>query len=155
MGTNFYLRKNISTEKKNELHSYIDNEDWYSLQKHIPTEIHIGKKSAGWKFLWNANKFKYFKPNKESIMEFLQSGQIVDEYGEKISFDQFINKKIVDSPGNNWDVEAYYKEYPDMDYRCYYENHNRVFEEFPEIVPNRYGEFYIDGLRFTVSDWFE
>ena len=46
------------------------------------------------KFLWNANDFEYFGPNVDSLMDFLQSGDIYDEYGTYFTFDQFMNDEL-------------------------------------------------------------
>lgn len=154
MGTNFYLKRKLSDKEKAELYSYIDNEDWDSLKESIPEKIHIGKRSAGWKFLWNANKFKYFKPNKKSLMKFLKSGQIINEYGEEFTFDQFINDEIVNFINNGLDIETYYiEENPSYKYTMPIEK--RIdFENIYNVKVNQCGEFYIGKLRFTTFDEF-
>ena len=45
------------------------------------TNIHLGKRSSGWKFCWNFHKDKYYS-NKEELLSFIRSGRIVDEWGE-------------------------------------------------------------------------
>lgn len=159
MGTNFYLRKKLSDKEKAKLYSYIDNEDWDSLKESIPEKIHIGKRSAGWKFLWNANKFKYFKPNKKSLMEFLKSGQIINEYGEEFTFDQFINGEIANFINMGWDMETYCIEenssYKYTMYKYTMPIEKRIdFENIYKVKVNQYGEFYIGKLRFTTFDEF-
>lgn len=52
------------------------------------TRIHLGKKSYGWNFGINANGFKYFN-NKKTFQEFIRTGEIINEYGEKLSVQQF------------------------------------------------------------------
>ena len=60
MGTNFYLRKKLSEHDKKMCMQYLNDDDYDSLRDLIPEDIHIGKRSCGWKFLFNANKFEYF-----------------------------------------------------------------------------------------------
>jgi hypothetical protein len=52
-------------------------------------KVHLGKRSMGWKFLWNFNEDKFFK-DKESLLEFIKSGRILDEYGDELSQYEFI-----------------------------------------------------------------
>jgi len=74
----------------------------YDLQFHFclkckrKDEIHLGKSSGGWVFGLQYNDGKYYK-NWEEMKEFLAKteGQIIDEYGDKISLDDFI--KLVES----------------------------------------------------------
>lgn len=155
MGTNFYIRQRVSHQQKIEMEDAIAKDDWSTLVKLIPEEIHIGKRSAGWKFLWNANNFEYFQPNKESLIKFLKSGDIYDEYGDHFTFDQFWNDEIkfFINCEELYDIESYYKDNP-REY--YYTDNNRVsyFRNKWNVNINRFGEFYIDNLRFTECDNF-
>ena len=45
-------------------------------------DIHLGKRSSGWKFCWNFHENKYYS-NKDELIEFILSGRIVNEYGEE------------------------------------------------------------------------
>lgn len=56
-------------------------------------KIHIGKRSSGWKFLWNFNDDKYYS-NKEQLFKFIRSGRIVDEYGELQDTEEFIKMAL-------------------------------------------------------------
>jgi hypothetical protein len=58
--------------------------------------IHLGKRSKGWKFLWNFNDNKYYT-NKEELLNFIRSGRVVDEYGDEIYVEEFINMSL------NWE----------------------------------------------------
>ena len=115
MGTNFYCRRtNQATRnelriKFDKLHTDLvkcidsvkpnycqvlneflwDNED-------LEQEIHLGKRSAGWQFLWDYHDGIYFKPTLESIKEFLSQDDMViyNEYGEKFTLEQFINEEV-------------------------------------------------------------
>ena len=154
MGTNFYVRQKATRQQKIEMEDCISKDDWNTLQKLIPEEVHIGKRSAGWKFLWNANNFEYFKPNKESLIEFLKSGQIYDEYGKNFTFDQFWNDELKGFLDKGVDIEEYYK--IDEPRYIHYENLHTIdrFKIDFGINVNKYGEFYIDDLRFTTCDCF-
>lgn len=156
MGTNFYVRQKVSQQQKVEMEDAIAKDDWSTLVKLIPEEVHIGKRSAGWKFLWNANNFEYFQPNKESLIEFLKSGQIYNEYNENFTFDQFWNDEIKHfiEEDSLYDIESYYKENPNP-YKHYVDS-NRIsyFRNKWNVNINRFGEFYIDNLRFTECDNF-
>ena len=70
MGTNFYARIIPTKKRKDELKQMIDNNDFkniieeisktygkyeYPYSDEIAGEIHLGKRSGGWKFLWNPN----------------------------------------------------------------------------------------------------
>lgn len=56
-------------------------------------KIHIGKRSSGWKFLWNFNDDKYYA-NKEQLFKFIRSGRIVDEYGKLQDTEEFIKMAL-------------------------------------------------------------
>jgi hypothetical protein len=56
-------------------------------------KIHIGKRSSGWKFLWNFNDNKHYS-NKEGLLKFIRSGRIVDEYGELQDTEEFIKMAL-------------------------------------------------------------
>ena len=69
MGTNYYLHTTKGIIKKS------------------PVIQHIGKKSAGWKFT-----FHWIEGVAESVpqwMELTQKGRIIDEYGRKLSWEDF------------------------------------------------------------------
>lgn len=101
------------------------------------TNIHLGKRSSGWKFLWNWNDSKYYKTKKE-LFEFIRSGRVVDEYGREMNVDEFIQMALEWGQEDGWDIETYYKEYPD---------HN-------PFILNRKHEEYLDGLRVSTSTEF-
>ena len=158
MGTNFYLKKKLSQKEKEIIKQYIDEDKYYEIREMLPEDIHIGKQSYGWKFLWNAHFFEYFEPTKESLFDWLESGQIIDEYGNEFTFDQFINNELKGWLDKGWDIESYYIDRPENKSSWYdFSSRNRYFyQRCPNlnINVNRYGEFYIDGLRFTVSEDF-
>jgi len=55
--------------------------------------IHLGKRSGGWKFCWNFNDNKYYS-NKEELLEFIRSRRVVNEYGEELQPDEFIEMAL-------------------------------------------------------------
>jgi hypothetical protein len=108
MGTNYYrIPKASELEKKKErlkamidsmptspgdverAFRYIDNpeDEWSQLNPWDEfiedTSIHLGKRSSGWKFCWNFHNNKYYS-NKDELIDFVNSGRVVDEYGEEI-----------------------------------------------------------------------
>jgi hypothetical protein len=57
------------------------------------TSIHLGKRSGGWKFCWNFHDNKYYK-DRDSLLDFIRSGRVVDEYGEAWNVEEFINMAL-------------------------------------------------------------
>jgi hypothetical protein len=57
------------------------------------SNIHLGKRSSGWKFCWNFHENKYYS-NKEELLEFIRSGRIVDEYGTEWFVEEFIQMAL-------------------------------------------------------------
>lgn len=97
--------------------------------------IHLGKRSMGWKFCWNFNDNKFYK-NKEELFNFIKSGRIIDEYGEEITPDEFIEMSTT------WCVDGY-------DTQTYYEENPSHRISWMDIT--RYHDIYIDGLRVSTS----
>ena len=95
MGTNYYVRMN-----KCESCGRYD-------------EIHIGKQSAGWRFLVHIQE-QYYKSLKE-LFDFLskQDVELYDEYDEKIDVGEF--KVKIES---NKDKASMFNEYPECRYAC-------------------------------------
>ena len=154
MGTNFYIRQKIKDEDKKAIRDLLDKDDMEGVKNYAeehPNEIHIGKRSYGWKFLWDAHEFRYFKPTKESLHEFLRAHDIYDEYGRKYTFEQFIND-IPIIMGD--DLKSYYEADKSKIEALAHPNDITRFETSTGIVPNRYGEFYIDNYRFTIHEDF-
>jgi hypothetical protein len=92
--------------------------------------IHLGKRSSGWKFCWNFNDNKYYD-SKETLLEFIRSGRVVDEYGTEEPVDEFIKMAL------EWDGIIF-----DEDYG----------KKNPSIFNNyKYYDKIIDGLRVSTS----
>ena len=108
MGTNFYaiipVKQRIADKLKklsNELVNGTDIDSYKDELKNIQKEIsecqvHLGKRSCGWSFCWDANNLKYYKPSLISIKEFIKENNAIiqNEYGEEFSWEQFIKDEI-------------------------------------------------------------
>jgi len=116
MGTNYYripksneinARKQKLNQRMQELdlwnpalisrgYRYIDcpEDEWEQLSPWDEfiqdTNIHLGKRSMGWKFCWNFHNNKWYS-NKEELIKFVMSGRIVDEYGEQVDSQEFLD----------------------------------------------------------------
>ena len=101
------------------------------------TNIHLGKRSGGWKFCWNFHNDKYYK-NKEELLNFIRSGRVVDEYGDEQNVEEFITMALDWEQPDGWTTESYYRENP---------NHSSwdVTKHFDRFV---------DGLRISSSTEF-
>lgn len=112
MGTNFYAVlpvKKRTTNRLRELADKLDNDklhkinvddELYDIKEDLKNyEVHLGKRSCGWAFLWDHNNLKYYEPTLTSIKKFIDdnNGKIVDEYGSKFTWEQFINDEIGNS----------------------------------------------------------
>lgn len=183
MGTNYYARIIPREEDKQKLKNAIDNNDYNTIESmvaemystlsedsHKGGEIHLGKSSCGWKFLWNSNIHEYcdgyydennhfipvyktwypYEHTRVGITNFVlrKDVEIYDEYGELQDKDEFlryaINKEGID-------CKDYYTDpkYKSTYWGCDNEESLRKFKSlgfYPE-----YGEFYSDGLRFSTS----
>lgn len=158
MGTNFYRipTEDEMQERKDRLHvriiglklkpvliergfRYIENEGDYDLKSPWEefidgTKVHLGKRSSGWKFCWNFHEKKFYS-TKEELLSFIRLGRVVDEYGESIDTEEFIEMAL------NWDGiifdEAYEKE---QSLKSGYLPHG-----------SKYHDKIIDGLRVSSS----
>ena len=155
MGTNFYahipLRKRELKEKVTES---IDKGDLDEAETIISEAkeshcVHLGKRSGGWKFLFNSNDEKYYECSKKGIEDFIikNAAVIKDEYGSTYSLEEFWDE--VKALDKGIDAVEYYKQYPNE--RYYHVGYHGVLEKY---YPNQYNEFYNDGLRFTTCTSF-
>ena len=185
MGTNYYARILPKHERKKELIKAIE-EDKFEVVTHLTQElygdrstyeegavIHLGKRSVGWKFLWNSNvrrryvdqnkwEAEYFYPlTKKGISEFLhrEDVMIVSEYfsddipiegqdkDDHPTANEFLEMAL------NWcvdgyDSKSYCKAFPDS--YNYYSKDRYDFWESIGIETDAF-DFYSDGLRFSTS----
>ena len=147
MGTNFYCRKIDKKRRKefsdslNELSQYItyniddpkldlveEVKDFLESNSELEEEIHLGKRSYGWQFLWDYHDGKYFNSNLDSIKEFLSQDDIIiyDEYGNFYEVEQLFNDELAN---------------------CLYKD-----AMHDDGMDGEYSEYYFkseDGLRFS------
>ena len=101
MGTNYYWRPLVTEEEREKILEKVKNSKtiqeikdfiYYDLSNGEKSEIHIGKSSHGWQFLFNLGIRNYTHGQslkKEDIDKWFRSGVIFDEYGDEISADDF------------------------------------------------------------------
>jgi phage pi2 protein 07 len=134
-----------ASEAKNEFRTIPSKESEYLML--TPWEefteelsVHLGKRSGGWKFCWNFHGNKHYS-NKKELLEFINSGRVVDEYGMEISTEEFIKMALEwCSDGIVFDA-AYVK---------------KMQEKFPNYMQfgPEYYDLEIDGLRVSRSSDF-
>ena len=161
MGTNFYRipKSKEMMERHQKLHNRVSRLDWWDTSllssgfRQIESkksqwesltpwdefmddvQIHLGKRSSGWKFCWNFHDNKYYT-NKEELLKFIRSGRVLDEYGQLIDTEEFIEMAL------EWgepDGRVADKEYFDKHERHSYFNSERYYDKV------------IDGLRVSSS----
>jgi len=103
------------------------------------TSIHLGKRSSGWKFCWNFHKDKYYS-NKEELIKFVLSGRVVNEYGEEIDPQEFLDMAFAWGEPDGLVAD---KEYFD-----------RTAHHSWMSNPSDYFDKEIDGLRVSSSTEF-
>ena len=173
MGTNFYARRIIPSEDDRiVIGGYIDSADmeeaiesdvseFDSIDQYVNegNEVHLGKRSAGWKFLWNPNVYRMndswhftYLLTKQGIADFLkQEGMVItDDYGKTYEPDEFLTMAF------NWCVDGLdNKEYhtnPKYEAGSYYPDNPKVIEKWRSLGFNpEYYNFYSDGLVFSTS----
>lgn len=101
-------------------------------------KIHIGKRSSGWKFLWNFQEGKFYT-NKEELLKFIRSGRIVDEYGELQDTEEFIKMTLEWGQPDGYVLDKNY-----MDEQSKDPNHRPIFSDM-----SKYYDKEIDGLRVS------
>lgn len=164
MGTNYYripTESEIETRKEQLLArvhempvtpSFIENDfrfienpndEWSSLSPWDEfvegTSIHLGKRSSGWRFCWNFNDNKFYQ-DKESLLEFIRSGRVVDEYGQEMNVEEFITMALEwGQPDGLIADEEYFNT----------TNHHSWMSN-----PSDYYDRIIDGLRVSSSTEF-
>lgn len=163
MGTNFYRIPTADeiAERKKKLTSRIltlplgpssigndfrfienPNDEWSPLNPWDEftedIEIHLGKRSGGWKFCWNFHDNEFYH-DKESLLEFIRSGRVVDEYGTEHDAEEFIQMAL--DWGEPDGLTA------DKDY--FDKNPHRFISD-----PSKYYDREIDGLRVSSSTEF-
>ena len=100
--------------------------------------IHLGKRSMGWKFCWNFHDGKYYT-NKEELLDFIRKGKVVDEYGQTIEVEEFIEMALNWGEPNGWVAD-----------KSYFES----MERSSFLNREEYYDKDIDGLRVSSSTEF-
>lgn len=163
MGTNFYARIIPKEDEKNELINKIVNNKFNEIED-LASElygrrneytrrgnvIHLGKRSCGWKFLWNPNTIRYcdgyidqetkeFIPvykydqvyplTKQGITDFCSREDVIitDEYGEQYTSEEFLEMAFSWGEPDGWTSKTYEDSQERSSYRSYYwsEKHQR------------------------------
>ena len=164
MGTNFYRipKSKEVMERHQKLHNRVQRLDWFDvgqLSCNFRTienpedewsplnpwdefmdnmQIHLGKRSMGWKFCWNFHDNKYYS-NKKELLKFIRSGRVLDEYGQLIDTEEFIEMALEWGEPDGLVAD---KEYFDKHERHSYLNSERYYDRV------------IDGLRVSSSTEF-
>jgi hypothetical protein len=102
---------------------------WDNFKKN--SSIHLGSRSNGWKFLWNFNNNVFYK-DKESLINFIVSGGVVDDQGNEIEPYDFIRMAFDWCQPDGLDEDSYRRKHP----RLYHDDY-------------RQEEKNIDGLRVS------
>lgn len=139
MGTNFFAKIIPTKERKETLKMMIENNDFRgvlqqtqemygsveprSMKDIIQGEIHLGKRSGGWKFLWNPNIYQIRRGHSDWIenKDGSKSHKWVSEPDEayyiypltKKGIKEFIDREdveIYDEYGVSQDKEQFFKE---------------------------------------------
>lgn len=164
MGTNYYMKRIPTEDDIQKITELTKQRMFDKLQEYVNemnTDIHIGKRSGGWKFLFNHQDGKYFDPHhQESLKAWLNDPhyKIVDEYGEEFTFDEFwqMTRDWDAHPNNNWDDAAYAKYEREQGNRynmtCCVSEAERTYNMFG--VRPIYHDFWLDGLRYSTSTEF-
>ena len=127
MGTNYYVEKNRC-----------------DCCKRSDREYHIGKSSWGWAFSFQGyrwNKLTSWKQWKE----FLKDQSIVDEYGELVSYEEFVNMvETYKAPG-------FVREdgHVNLQHNAYVQENSR----FPSDFNPEYNWDDEDGYSFTTHEF--
>ena len=188
MGTNFYARIIPKEEDKQKLIDAINNNQYDIIENlaselygrrddysGIGNEIHLGKRSGGWKFLWNPNVIKvwdseaydyaynYVYPlTKEGITNFIMRKDVIitDEYGETFSAEDFLEMAFSWGEPDGYTGKTYEESHKEESgYRNYYwskkyqrsmhSENDEMWFDLGYIV--EYYDFESDGLRFATS----
>lgn len=140
MGSNYYARIIPTRERKEKIKQAIDNNDFDEIMSLVSMtysttnyyygenggsfaggEIHLGKRSGGWKFLWNPNWYKDLKGHAERTFDekgnssytWVNDGFDVFKYYDltKKSLKEFIDREdvvIYDEYGEKQDKEEFW-----------------------------------------------
>lgn len=158
MGTNYYARILPKENEKQELIKMIQDDDYNNIVEFVSklyddrnqytrlgNVIHLGKRSCGWKFLWNPNVIKYYDGyvdpetkeyisvdkydyvyplTKQGITDFVMREDVIiyDEYGEQQDPKEFLEMAFSWGQPDGWIGKTY--------------------EEDPRSGPSNYKNYY-------------
>ena len=192
MGTNYYARIIPTKERKKELYDAIEANDFHlikqltaemygRLEKSYDNdelfggEVHLGKFSGGWKFLWNPNVYVvrnghmedvngtrryipdsdtplYLYPlTKQGLYDFIfrEDVLVYDEYEELQDKEEFWQMAITYAQEGGLDAAGYEKEYLKHIYPVTGELTDLLKAEGYQFTSMSNSDFYSDGLRFA------
>jgi len=124
---------------------YIDNpqDEWCKLSPWDEfvegTSVHLGKRSGGWKFCWNFHNNRYYQ-DRASLLAFVRSGRVVDEYGESWDTERFIEMALEWGQPDGLVADAEY--FNTTEHHAWMSN------------PEAYHDREVDGLRVSSSTEF-
>ena len=155
MSTNYYLCHVPTVKEHIEMQELLAKKQYEELKNKIEEvthQYHIGKRSCGWQFLFEAGTgdlkpdddgyYRLNNPwsnNLQSLKEWLSKSEYIikNEYGDIFTSEQFWNEEVKESLYNDPDkyinCEQYYKDKP----------RNFDIREFTSS----------DGLRFSMSEF--
>lgn len=187
MGTNFYARIIPKEEDKQKILDAISNNQ-YDIIEDLASElygkrneysrkgnvIHLGKRSCGWKFLWNSNVIKYcdeyidtqsgesvpiykfdtvYPLTKQGITDFIMREDVIvyDEYDELQDKEEFLEMAFTWCQPDGLTSKEY-QENPKYNTGKYYPIDERELKKWESFgVKVDYYDFESDGLRFSTS----
>nr|DAU11671.1 MAG TPA: hypothetical protein [Bacteriophage sp.] len=173
MGTNFFAVLPVKERTINKLQGIVDalkknpsdistlDEGVCDLSEEIKEySIHLGKRSCGWVFLWDANELKYYEPTLSSIKSFIDNNKAVieDEYGRKFTWEAFIKGELknilYDSP-NLYTSEKYTVAHPEEKlFNLNYSKEITMLSKYAEnnyINPKYHDFITTEGLRVSLN----
>ena len=144
MGTNVYFYRKLDQEILDTIRENFAKLDslpdmkYYLDSLYYPEyeEIHVGKYSLGWEFIFSEDIYELCgeeQVNENSIISFLSTGILVDEYRHPIPIGTFW-EEYVDKCKGGYTKESYFKEHPEYRPMCRY-------------------DFYVNGLNFEEGDF--
>ena len=131
MGTNYYLKRIPTKEEIEQCHKLLDErkieycdiiKEGYgtpyleAVLEKMTEQIHIGKISCGWRFIFHIHQDLYAKTI-DSCLDYLEcqirtgKWRLMDEYGETILHVDF--EKLVRNSLDQMTTEDYYQKYPE------------------------------------------
>ena len=177
MGTNYYLRIKPKKEELAKLKQLIDSDADpseilstttalfgdvsfdYSTRKLTGGRLHLGKRSGGWKFLWNPNWYfnngivnKFYDLTKESIKAFIDNPNniVIDEYNVKQDKEAFWEMALNWEQPDGFDYASYIAS--EKPKNVFADSAKSEFWDMQGFETDIYGvDFYSDGLRFSTS----